>query len=115
MARTKGYSATAKSLHWLIVVLLAAQFTVAWLMPHIGRNTPVTTLISLHFSFGVIILLIAIIRLAWRATHAEPAPLDGVPPWQVQSARIITGCSICCFLSCRYWDGSTLHGAACRL
>lgn len=87
MAKTKGYSATAKSLHWLIVVLLAAQFTVAWLMPHIGRNTPVTTLISLHFSFGVIILLIAIIRLAWRATHAEPAPLDGVPPWQVQSAR----------------------------
>ena len=49
MAKTKGYSATAKSLHWLIVVLLAAQFTVAWLMPHIGRNTPVTTLISLHF------------------------------------------------------------------
>ena len=30
MAKTKGYSATAKSLHWLIVVLLAAQFTVAW-------------------------------------------------------------------------------------
>ena len=89
MAKTKGYSATAKSLHWLIVVLLAAQFTVAWLMPHIGRNTPVTTLISLHFLFGVIILLIAIIRLAWRATHAEPAPLDGVPPWQVQSAKII--------------------------
>jgi cytochrome b561 len=64
MAKTKSYSATAKSLHWLIVVLLAAQFTVAWLMPHIGRNTPVTTLISLHFSFGVIILLIAITRLA---------------------------------------------------
>ena len=42
MAKTMGYSATAKSLHWLIVVLLAAQFTVAWLMPHIGRDTPVT-------------------------------------------------------------------------
>ncbi len=58
-------------------------------MPHIGRNTPVTTLISLHFSFGIIILAVAIVRLVWRATHAEPAPLDGVPPWQVQSARVI--------------------------
>jgi cytochrome b561 len=84
-----SYTATAKFLHWLIVALLVVQFIVAWTMPHIGRNTPVTTLISLHFSFGVIILVVAIIRLAWRVTHAEPAPLDGVPPWQVQSARII--------------------------
>src|SRR5215470_12125843 len=86
---TTSYTAAAKFLHWLIVALVVAQFIVAWTMPHIGRNTPVTTLISLHFSFGVIILVVAIIRLAWRATHAEPAPLDGVPPWQVQSARIV--------------------------
>ncbi|MGA8970780.1 MAG: cytochrome b/b6 domain-containing protein, partial [Pseudolabrys sp.] len=88
MAKTSGYSSTAKSLHWLIVALLTAQFIVAWTMPHIGRNTPVTTLISLHFSFGIIILAVAIARLVWRATHAEPAPLDGLPPWQVQSARV---------------------------
>ena len=89
MAKTSRYSATAKSLHWLIVALLAAQFIVAWTMPHIGRNTPVTTLISLHFSFGIIILAVAIVRLVWWATHVDPAPLDGVPPWQVQSARAL--------------------------
>jgi cytochrome b561 len=89
MARPAGYTSTAKSLHWLIVVLLVAQFVFAWTMPHIGRNTPVTTLISLHFTFGVIILVVAIVRLAWRATHVEPAPLEGIPPWQVQSARVI--------------------------
>jgi cytochrome b561 len=89
MARPVGYTSTAKILHWLIVVLLVAQFVVAWTMPHIGRNTPVTTLISLHFSFGIIVLVLAIIRLAWRATHAEPAPLDSIPPWQIQTARIV--------------------------
>jgi cytochrome b561 len=89
MARPAGYTATAKSLHWLIVALLVAQFIFAWTMPHIGRNTPVTTLIRLHFPFGIIILAVAIVRLAWRALHAEPAPLDGVPPWQVQSARVL--------------------------
>jgi cytochrome b561 len=91
MAQTGGYTSTAKSLHWLIVVLLAAQFIFAWTMPHIGRNTPVTTLISLHFTFGIVILAVAIVRLAWRATHPEPVPLDGVPPWQVQSARVLHG------------------------
>jgi cytochrome b561 len=58
-------------------------------MPHIGRNTPVTTLISLHFTVGIVILAVAILRLVWRVTQGEPTPLDGVPPWQTQSARVI--------------------------
>lgn len=89
MANVRVYTSTAKLLHWLIVALLIAQFILAWTMPHIGRNTPVTTLISLHFTFGIIVLGVAIARLAWRATHREPAPLDGVPPWQVLSARVV--------------------------
>jgi cytochrome b561 len=84
-----GYTGTAKSLHWLILALLIAQFIFAWTMPHIGRNTPVTTLISLHFTFGIIILAVAIVRLAWRVTHGEPAPEDGLPPWQNLTARIV--------------------------
>jgi len=89
MSKSTGYTPTAKTLHWLIVALLVAQFVFAWTMPHIGRNTPVTTLISLHFSFGVAILVVVFVRLLWRATHAEPTPLDGVPPWQVQSAWVL--------------------------
>lgn len=84
-----SYTGTAKALHWLIVVLLIAQFTFAWTMPHIGRDTPVTTLISLHFTFGIIILAVAIVRLVWRATHPEPVPEDGLPPWQHLSARLV--------------------------
>jgi cytochrome b561 len=84
-----GYTGTAKALHWLIVALLIAQFIFAWTMPHIGRNTPITTLISLHFTFGVIILAVAIVRLVWRAKHAEPAPQDGLPPWQLFTARVV--------------------------
>ncbi len=58
-------------------------------MPHIGRNTPVTTLISLHFTFGIIILAVAIVRLGWRLTHREPPPEDGLPPWQNLTAHIV--------------------------
>ena len=86
---SSGYTGTAKALHWLIVLLLIAQFIFAWTMPHIGRNTPVTTLISLHFTFGIIILAVAIVRLAWRLTHREPPPEDGLPPWQNLSAHIV--------------------------
>ena len=87
--KNPGYTGTAKTLHWLILFLLIGQFTVAWTMPHIGRNTVPETLINLHFSIGVIILAVAIVRLIWRATHGEPTPLDGVPPWQTATARIV--------------------------
>ncbi len=83
------YTGTAKFLHWLIVALLITQFVLAWTMPHIGRDTKVTTLISLHFSFGTTILLIAVLRFFWRMTHGEPAPQDGVPPWQMRTARVV--------------------------
>ncbi len=87
---TQGrYTRTAIVLHWLILTLLVAQYIVGWTMPHIGRNTPVTTLISLHFSIGVLILGVIIVRLIWRFVHGEPAPETGVPPWQVHSARLI--------------------------
>ncbi|HET7222480.1 MAG TPA: cytochrome b/b6 domain-containing protein, partial [Rhodanobacteraceae bacterium] len=83
------YTRTAIFLHWLILALLIAQYTIAWTMPHIGRNTPVTTLISLHFSIGVLILGVIVVRLIWRMAHGEPTPEAGVPPWQVRSARVI--------------------------
>jgi cytochrome b561 len=84
-----AYTGTAILLHWLVVALLVAQFAVAWTMPDIGRDTPQTILISLHFSLGVLILFVAVIRLLWRATHREPEPEAGVPRWQVRSAHAV--------------------------
>jgi cytochrome b561 len=88
MTQSTGYTGTAKALHWLILVLLIAQFAAAWTMPNIGRNTPVTTIISLHFTIGIVILVVAIIRLVWRVRHPESKPIDGIPPWQTMSARV---------------------------
>ena len=89
MTKTDGYTGTAKTLHWLILALLIVQFIVGWTMPHIGRDTPVTTLISLHFTIGIVIIAVAVIRLAWRAIQGAPPPFAGLPPWQVQTARTV--------------------------
>ena len=86
---TTGYAGTAKALHWTIVALLIVQFIAAWTMPDIKRDTKPDTLINLHISVGVLILFVAVLRLTWRAGHPEPPPEDGLPPWQVQSARAV--------------------------
>jgi cytochrome b561 len=86
-----GYAPVAKLLHWLVVALMITQFALAWMMPHIGRNTQPNMIINLHFSFGIVVLAVVIVRLAWRLTQGEPAPLPGLPAWQVRSARLVHG------------------------
>jgi cytochrome b561 len=88
-AREPGYGAVAKILHWLIVALLVAQFSVAWTMPDIGRGTQNEGLITVHLSLGAFILLVVIIRLAWRLTHPVPLLTDDVPPWQHRAAQAL--------------------------
>ena len=75
-ARTPAYGGVAKTLHWLIVALLIAQYAIAWTMPDINPRTPPNTLVYLHFSIGVTILCFAVVRLLWRwrSSMRPPAP-----------------------------------------
>ena len=75
------YGTTAKTLHWLIVLLLLSQYPIGWLMPDIhGGMTPGTPMI-LHVSFGITILALIVLRFVWRITHPV-APESSLPPWQ---------------------------------
>jgi cytochrome b561 len=87
--QTAGYTGAAKTLHWATVALLAAQFIVAWSMPEIRRNTQPETMINLHLSLGALMLIVVVLRLAWRLTHAEPLPAAGLPPWMERSSRAV--------------------------
>ena len=86
-----GYGGVAKALHWLIVLLLIAQYAVAWTMPDINPRTPPSTLIDFHFSIGVTILFLALLRLLWRWRYPVPLLRDKVPAWQDWTARVSHG------------------------
>jgi cytochrome b561 len=86
-ADAPAYGPVAKLLHWLVALLLAAQFAIAWTMPDIGRGTVPDGLISLHLSLGVLIMLVVVARVAWRVTHRVPAEPDDLPLWQLLAAR----------------------------
>ena len=69
---TTAYDARAKFLHWLVAPLLLLQFVVSYLMPHIGRNTVAGTLINLHFSCGVLIFVLMLVRFVARLRNPVP-------------------------------------------
>lgn len=75
------YDPTAKTFHWLIVALLLAQYLIGWLMPDIHRGMTPGVGMTLHISFGIVILFLIVMRLAWRLAHPV-APESSLPAWQ---------------------------------
>ena len=84
-ARTR-YDAVAMSLHWLIAVLLIFMlFFGEDLMEEedgFGAFGP-----SLHVSIGSTILVLSLIRLAWRLFNPPPAYPAGMAPWERMAAK----------------------------
>ena len=71
------YGAVAQALHWLMVVLILGLIGVGLYMEDlpVSEKMPGTTgyaLYQLHKSFGLTVLILAVLRLAWRFANPQP-------------------------------------------
>ncbi|MGV7244533.1 cytochrome b [Caballeronia sp. M23-90] len=82
------YSSTARFFHWATVLLLAAQFAIAWTMPDVHRGTQPVGLIAWHLSVGMLILMLVALRIVWRLTHPAPPELPSIPRPLAAVARL---------------------------
>jgi cytochrome b561 len=82
------YHPVAKALHWLVALLVVAQFGIAWAMPDIGPHTKLGRLINLHLTVGALIGLAVLARVAWRLRHRAPGALATEPRWLRAGARL---------------------------
>ena len=86
MSKQLTYGATAKTLHWVIVLLLCIQYPLGWLLPDIRRGMTPGAAMTIHISIGMVILALIVVRFAWRLTHPV-APESSLPPWQRVSSE----------------------------
>ncbi len=70
--RPARYGAVAQLLHWVIAALIVVQFTLAYLADDLPLGVRKLALLARHKSFGMTVLMLALVRLLWRATHAAP-------------------------------------------
>jgi len=84
-ATTADYGFWHKTFHWLIFALIAAQYAVGSIMPHIGAKTPDEGWVAWHISLGAAIMFFIAIRLVWRLLR--PVPLLEMPAWQARLAN----------------------------
>ena len=82
------YGTTAKVFHWVIVALLIVQYLIGWLMPGIHKDMKPGAGMTFHISVGMTILVLILLRFAWRLTHPV-APESSLPPWQRLSSEAV--------------------------
>ncbi len=67
------YDAVARGLHWLMAALILAVFGLGLLVDTFPRTWE-HGIVETHKVLGVCILLLVILRFAWRLSHRPPAP-----------------------------------------
>jgi cytochrome b561 len=83
----EAYGSLAKFLHWAIVLLIVGQWFLAEAAEEAGKGTPErASLMGWHISFGMLVLLLALLRIGWKVVNkGHPATLGDIA-WQRKAA-----------------------------
>lgn len=82
------YGDVAVIFHWLIAFLIIGLLAFGKYMTSLEENDPVRfQLTQWHKSFGITVLALSVLRLAWRFTHRPPPGPDSIPHWQERIAE----------------------------
>jgi cytochrome b561 len=83
----EAYGSLARFLHWAIVLLILPQYFLAEGAEEFAKGSPeAAQLMGLHKSLGLLVLILAIVRIAWKILNRpHPAPVSGVA-WQRKAA-----------------------------
>jgi cytochrome b561 len=82
------YSTVAVTLHWLIALFILMNWPLGWRMQFV-KGIDQFTFYQLHKSFGITILLLSVLRLAWRLFRPPPPHAPSLKPWERVAATAV--------------------------
>jgi cytochrome b561 len=85
----RGYTATARFLHWLTAAIVLVMIPVGVAMANFDFGPAQDTLYHLHRSFGAVLLPIVIIRLIYRLQNPPPPLPADIPEVQRVAANTV--------------------------
>jgi cytochrome b561 len=81
------YGVVAQTFHWIIAALVVMQFVLANMADDLPIGVHKLALLARHKSFGMTVLVLAIVRLLWRLRNPPPQLPDGMAPAERMLAR----------------------------
>lgn len=88
MSSPVSYDPVAKGLHWLMAVLIIGLWCVGLTMEEMPKGDLRSQIIGMHKAFGVVVLALVVVRLAWRATHRAPELPGAMPALEQLGAKL---------------------------
>ena len=69
-----------------MAALILAQGVVGWIGHEMERSPAKIDVMTAHKSLGITLLLLVLLRLAWRIGHRAPPPPPGSGRWEIRAA-----------------------------
>lgn len=84
------YSLPAIALHWLMAAGLIGAIGFGWYISELPMGLQKLKMINWHKWVGITLLMLFVLRLAWRLVKRPPPPAPQ-PAWQARTASIVHG------------------------
>ena len=82
------YSATAKTLHWIIAVMVIVLIPVGFIMGDLPEGPLQDNIFNAHESFGLLLFVLMIVRFA-RRLSGTPAPAQSLSPMERKLSTLV--------------------------
>jgi cytochrome b561 len=85
---TGRYDGIAQLLHWVIAGLIVTQIVLAKLAEELPKGLQQLIMYARHKSVGMTVLMLAVVRLLWRALHPPPDLPNHMAPYERVLAKV---------------------------
>jgi cytochrome b561 len=74
--------------HWIVAVMILANILVAWQFPLVHGSLR-SAIFQIHKSIGISVLLLSVLRLAWRLLNPPPPFPNTMRAWERSAAKLV--------------------------
>jgi len=82
------YGTISRLFHWIMAALVLLMLCLGWSIDLVPKSWKMDV-IDVHKSIGITVLLLVIMRLAWRFYNYPPPLPDYFPPWQNRASTYV--------------------------
>lgn len=88
---TERFGLVAQGIHWLMALMIVVMLGVGFYMETMERGPDLFKLMAMHKAVGIIVLVLAVLRVIWVFMNVSPAPLPDHKKWEKVLAKIVQG------------------------
>ena len=107
------FARSQRIMHWLVLLMIVIAYAAMELKGFTTKGSaPRALLVLTHYTAGVSVLILMVVRVGLKLTHHDPDIIPQPPRWQTISAKAVHGLLYLMFLSLPLLGVLSLYAAA---